>query len=73
MIARYLKYGNDCLLYQTIVLEDNIIITINREKGGWCDKAPQCQPKYMTLVLKQKQLLNNCATSLHKNIPKFRR
>lgn len=58
MIARYLKYGNDCLLYQTIVLEDNIIITINREKGGWCDKAP---------------LLNNCATSLHKNIPKFRR
>lgn len=24
MIARYLKYGNDCLLYQTVVLEDNI-------------------------------------------------
>lgn len=41
MIARYLKYGNDCLLYQTVVLEDNIIITINREKGGWCDLAQE--------------------------------
>lgn len=41
MIARYLKYGNHCLLYQTVVLEDNIIITINREKGGWYDKEPK--------------------------------
>lgn len=35
MIARYLKYGNDCLLYKTIILEDNLIITIDRSKGGW--------------------------------------
>ncbi len=35
MIARYCKYGNDCLLYKTIVLEDNLIITIDRSKGGW--------------------------------------
>lgn len=33
MIARYLKYGNDCLLYQTVVLEDNIIITITARKA----------------------------------------
>ena len=65
MIARYLKYGNHCLLYQTVVLEDNIIITINREKGGWCDKTPRVSTKVYDTRLEAKtafkQLCNELA------------
>ena len=65
MIARYLKYGNDCLLYQTIVPADNLTITITREKGGWCDKSPRLSTKVYDTRLEAKtafkQLCNELA------------
>lgn len=65
MIARYLKYGNHCLLYQTVVLEDNIIIIINREKGGWWPTPPRVSTKVYDTRLEAKtafkQLCNELA------------
>lgn len=65
MIARYLKYGNDCLLYKTIILEDNIIVTINREKGGWWPMPPRVSTKVYDTRLEAKtafkQLCNELA------------
>lgn len=65
MLARYLKYGNHCLLYQTIILEDNIIITINREKGGWWPMSPRVSTKVYDTRLEAKtafkQLCNELA------------
>ena len=57
MIARYLKYGNHCLLYQTVVLDGNIIIIINREEGGWYDKKPRVSTQIYDTRLEAKDEL----------------
>lgn len=71
MIARYLKYGNDCLLYQTLVLEDNIIVTINREKGGWCDKEPRVSAKIYDAQLEAETAFKQLCKELEKEYTKF--
>lgn len=61
MIARYRKYGNDCLLYKTIILEDNLIVTINRSKGGWTNDEPQVSiTKYDTWFAAKKAFKELC-------------
>lgn len=71
MIARYLKYGNYCLLYQTVVLEDNIIITINREKGGWYDKEPRVSTKVYDTRLEAKTAFKQLCKELEKTYTKI--
>lgn len=71
MIARYLKYGNNCLLYQTVVLEDNIIITINREKGGWYDKEPRVSTKVYDTRLEAKTAFKQLCKELETEYTKI--
>lgn len=71
MIVRYFKYGNDCLLYQTIILEDTIIITINREKGGWCDKEPKASIKVYETHLEAKAAFKQLCNELKKEYTKI--
>lgn len=71
MIARYLKYGNHCLLYQTVVLEDNIIITINREKGGWWPMPPRVSTKVYDTRLEAKTAFKQLCKELEKEYTKI--
>lgn len=71
MIARYLKYGNHCLLYQTVVLEDNIIITINREKGGWWPMPPRVSTKVYDTRLEAKTAFKHLCNELETEYTKI--
>ena len=45
MKAKYKHYGNDCIIYDQIVCEDNIVVTVRDWKGGWCDIKPETKTK----------------------------
>ena len=71
MIARYLKYGNHCLLYQTVVLDGNIIIIINREEGGWYDKKPRVSTKVYDTRLEAKTVFKQLCNELAQEYTKI--
>lgn len=45
MKAKYSHYGNDCIIYDHIICEDNVVVTIRSWKGGWSDIQPDIKTK----------------------------
>lgn len=39
-VRKYERYGNDCIIYTTLILEDDVLIVIERYYGGWCYSEP---------------------------------
>lgn len=39
-IRKFERYGNDCILYTTLILDDDVLIVIERANGSWCDSSP---------------------------------
>ena len=39
-IRKFERYGNECVIYTTLILDDDILIVIERFMGGWCDGTP---------------------------------
>lgn len=38
-IRKFERYGNDCIIYTTLILDDDVLIIIERA-SGWCDDKP---------------------------------
>lgn len=39
-IRKFKRYGNECIIYTTLILDDDVLIVIERFMGGWCDSTP---------------------------------
>lgn len=39
-IKKYERYGNDCIIYTTLILDDDMLIVIERAVGNWFDDEP---------------------------------
>lgn len=49
MKAKYQHYGSDCLIYDQVICEDNITVTIRTYQSGWFDAEPETEVKvYLT-------------------------
>ena len=45
MKAKYQHEGNECLIYDQAICEDNIVVTVRTYKGSWTDIEPQITTK----------------------------
>ena len=45
MKAKYQHAGNECLIYDQVICEDNIVVTVRSYYGSWCDVEPQAVTK----------------------------
>lgn len=41
MKAKYKHYGNDCIIYNQVICEDNIVTEVESYITGWFDDEPQ--------------------------------
>lgn len=39
-VRKFERYGNECILYTTLILDDDVLIVIERVMGSWCDSTP---------------------------------
>ena len=39
-IKKFERYGNECIIYTILILDDDMLIVIERAMGGWCDNTP---------------------------------
>lgn len=40
-IKKFERYGYDCIIYTTLILDDDVLIKIERYSGSWCDSTPR--------------------------------
>lgn len=45
MKAKYKHYGNECIIYDQVICEDNVVVTIRSYKSGWFDATPETTTK----------------------------
>ena len=45
MKAKYRHDGSDCLIYDQVICEDNVVVTVRSYYGSWCDIEPQSTTK----------------------------
>jgi hypothetical protein len=45
MKAKYQHYGNDCIVYDQVVCEDNIVVLVRSYKSSWFDAKPEIETK----------------------------
>lgn len=64
MKAKYYEYGNDCIIYNQVICEDNIVVTVEYAWGSWCSNEPETK----TVVCKNEEeainLYNNLCDKL---------
>ena len=63
-IRKFQRYGNDCIIYTTLILDDDMLIVVER-CYGWCDNTPRvttyienAQERFKELVSKLEELNN---------------
>ena len=45
MKAKYKHYGNECIIYDQVICEDNIVVTVRSYICGWSDAKPETTTK----------------------------
>lgn len=45
MKAKYKHYGNECIIYDQVICEDNVVVTIRSYTSGWFDAKPETKTK----------------------------
>lgn len=41
MKAKYRHQGNDCIIYDQVICEDNIVVTVRSYRGAWGKVEPK--------------------------------
>ena len=41
MKAKYKHYGNECIIYDQVICEDNVVVTVQSYTSGWFDAEPK--------------------------------
>lgn len=59
MKAKYMHYGNDCIIYNQVICEDNIVVEVEYCKG-WGSETP----KTKTIVCDNEQKAINLYNTL---------
>ena len=45
MKAKYQHEGNECLIFDQVICEDNIVVTVRSYRSGWFDAEPEITTK----------------------------
>lgn len=56
MKAKYKHYGNECIIYDQIICEDNMVITIQSWTARWFDRDPETKTKICSTNAEAKRM-----------------
>lgn len=45
MKAKYQHEGNDCMIYNQVIYEDNIFVAVESSSGSWLELEPKVETK----------------------------
>ena len=45
MKAKYKHYGNECIIYDVVYCDDNVVTTVRSYTSGWFDAEPETKIK----------------------------
>ena len=63
MKAKYQHYGNDCIIYDQAICEDNIVVTVRSYYGSCVCKAPETNVKVCPTNSEAKRIFYNLCDS----------
>ena len=66
MKAKYSHYGNDCIIHDQVICEDNIVVTIRSYTSGWFDAQPEIQTTVCSTDEEAIQLFNKTCDNFEK-------
>lgn len=66
MKAKYQHEGNDCLIYDQVICEDNIVVAVRSYYGSWCSLEPQTTTKVCLTNAEARRLFFNYCNKFEK-------
>lgn len=61
MKAKYEHYGNDCIIYDQVICEDNVVVTV-RSWRGWGPDEPETKTKVCLTNAEARRLFHSYCT-----------
>ena len=62
MKAKYEHYGNDCIIYDQVICEDNIVVTVRSWWGSWAIDKPEVKTKVCPTNAEARRLFHGYCT-----------
>lgn len=59
MKAKYKHYGNECIIYDQIICEDNIVVSVRSYDCSWSDAEPDIRTKVCPTNSEARQMFFN--------------
>lgn len=66
MKAKYKHYGNDCIIYDQVICEDNVVVTVRSYYGSWCNLEPQTTTRVCHTNSEARRIFHQLCTKLEK-------
>ena len=66
MKAKYQHEGNDCLIYDQVICEDNIFVLVRSYRGSWVPDEPEVTTKVCPTNSEAKRLFFNYCNKFEK-------
>lgn len=66
MKAKYQHDGNECRIYDQVVCEDNVVVTVRSYLSGWFDSEPETTTKVCLTNAEARRLFHNICDKFEK-------
>lgn len=66
MKAKYKHYGSDCIIYDQVICEDNIVVTVRYYHGSWCIDKPEVKTTVHLTNAEARSVFHHMCNSLEK-------
>lgn len=61
MKAKYKHYGNECIIYDQVICEDNVVVTVRSYRSSWFNVEPETTTKVcLTNAEARRMFFNIC-------------
>ena len=68
MKAKYQHYGNECIIYDQVICEDNVVTTVRSYRSGWFDASPETEVKVCITNSEARRLFFNICDKFEKEL-----
>ena len=66
MKAKYKHYGNECIIYDAVYCDDNVVTTVRSYVCGWADAQPEATTKVCPTNAEARQMFFNICKKFEK-------
>lgn len=67
MKAKYKHYGSDCMIYDQVICEDNIVVTARTYASSWFDAEPETTVKLCLTNAEARRLFYSTCSQLEED------